>query len=331
MPWRARRACSGPIDNPHFAAHEIIVREYKDVFIAGQGLAIRAADYAIYRSTITQHTDYDLKFGVDLVQRAQAEGSSLRLDQPCVICVKPGEDNYGHWLIEMLPRAAYARSLGLVNLKYVVPDKPALAQVIRDSLQLLKIDESDIVPAKNPVQAHNAYGVYGMTQHGFFMSPKVLECLDEIGSKVRAASSNRIYVTRGDRHRRFQDEAGVCSLLKQYGYEVIDPAKLTLKQQIAAFKGAREIVGGMGAAMTNIAFARPDTKVTIFAPAAMSDNFYWFLTGIRGQQYQEIRCPAAPERKGLGRWDHDLAVPPQEVAAFLGLKASRRVRLFSWR
>ena len=316
MPADVRRACDWAWARPEFPAYDIIVRHYRWVLVSEQGLIFRRRDKSVYVASISQHSEADIHRNLLQVQEAERRDAVIKVHGPSVLCAKPGGDNYGHWLNEMLPRAHLARDLGIDGLKYLVPAaEPALAAVIRDSLAMIGVPESAIVPLAGPTWTEELYGVNGFTAHGVFMSPRTFDCLEEIAARLPPDGPRKIYVTRQGRSRKFAAEAGVGDAFRRKGFQVVDPARLSFRAQVQAFKGAREVAGCMGAGLTNIAFAREGARVTAFAPAEMADTFYWFLAGFRKQPYREVRCEVAPEPQGRGRRDHDLLIDPAEAVA----------------
>ena len=316
MPSDVRRVCDWVWGSWGFLPRDIAVRRYTDVFVANQGLVVRPVDRAVYVASISQHTELDLQIGLRQIEQAEGQGGAPTISGPCILCTKPGGDNYGHWLNEMLSRADVGRRLGLPQTKYLVPlAGPLLDAVIRDSLDLIGVPGDAIVPVDGPVRVEELYGVSDMTHHGIFMSPQVLRCLYRIKTRLEPDPPSRIYVTRQGRTRKFNDEAAVCEAFRREGYRIVDPGQLSFRSQVQAFMGATEVVGCMGAGLTNIGFAPTRIPVTAFAPAEMADTFYYFLAGLRRQSYREVRCRVSSTPQGLGLRDHDLLLDADEVVA----------------
>ncbi|HEV7438719.1 MAG TPA: hypothetical protein VGN94_03700 [Methylobacterium sp.] len=60
MPADVRNACRGAWAHGAYDERDVIVRHFQNVYLTNQGLVVRADDLAIYRSSISQHTHYDL-------------------------------------------------------------------------------------------------------------------------------------------------------------------------------------------------------------------------------------------------------------------------------
>lgn len=75
----------------------------------------------------------------------------------------------------------------------------------------------------------------------------------------------RIYISRSQASgRRKFNEDDIFAVLEKYGFVTIYPEKYSITQQIALFNNAEFIVGGAGAALTNLLFCQPSCKVIAF-------------------------------------------------------------------
>jgi capsular polysaccharide biosynthesis protein len=78
----------------------------------------------------------------------------------------------------------------------------------------------------------------------------------------------RIFISRknASRRRKFNEEA-VMQLVSEFGFEAVFPEKLSVADQISLFNQAEWIMGGSGAAFTNLLFCSNSTKVIIISRA----------------------------------------------------------------
>ena len=72
----------------------------------------------------------------------------------------------------------------------------------------------------------------------------------------------RKYVTSGRRHFN-EDACMACA--KEFGFEIVFPEFLTLEQQIGLFNNAEMIIGGSGAAFTNLIYCKKGVKVIVLS------------------------------------------------------------------
>src|SRR5208283_2091035 len=239
------------------------------------------------------------------------------LADPHVLCIKRGISNYGHWLMEMLPKAFLCRLYGIPG-KIIIPDpKGQLKSVIRESMAMLQINEEQVLCMNfSPIHFDSVVVVDGLTAHGVYMSPLVINCADALSARVRGGSAKKLLVTRnGVASRRLINEDDVWQRAVTAGYSLLDTSRLSLSEQIATFLNATHIVGVMGAALTNVVFAPRGASVLNFAPATMPDTFFWFIAGLKGQHYAEVRCRQVGPIKGVARWDTDLEVNSDDIDA----------------
>ena len=87
----------------------------------------------------------------------------------------------------------------------------------------------------------------------------------------------RIFLSRRNAspQRKFNEEA-VIQLLSEFGFEVVFPEKMPIADQISLFNQADCIIGGSGAAFTNLLFCNHLTKAIILSRAYF--NFSGFST-----------------------------------------------------
>ena len=265
----------------------------RDVYVCDEGLVFDAQG-RLFRSTIAQHSTEEIEIAARAVRAAREAGAVPAHAGPAVLCKKIGSFNFGHWLLEMWPRAVLARMhLALPDLRYVVhAHERALRQVMLGCLALAGIREAAVIETpRAPQFFEDLILIDGVAMHGDYMSPLAVTCLEPLIAGVPAGHAERLYVTRRDvGWRKFLNEDAMIRIAEKEGYMVIDPGQMGLMQQIGMFRGARRVVGVTGAAMTNTVFMPPGGRVGLFVPASMPDNFFWFISQIRRHHYAEYRC-----------------------------------------
>ncbi len=300
-----------------YPEHQVEAFCLRHVIVAEWGLVLDRAGRP-YRRSVAQHAQQNV-VNAWLAMAQPKEIPPLRGRH--VLCAKPGATNYGHWLLEMLPKAWLAvHRLGLGEVTFIVHDVPdPLRQVMLDSMALLGIAPGRLVfRGTAPVAAEELILIDGLTDHGGYMSPLVMRCADHLARRVVPVGPQRLYVSRaGAGARSFANDHEVEAAARADGWTVVRPGELTLLQQIALFRGATAIAGVMGAGLTNAAFALPGTALINFAPATMPDTFFWFIAALRGLAYTEIRCMQRPDRPGLPASDQKLILPVAEFRALL--------------
>ena len=288
-----------------FEPRDVVIRVARDVFVAAEGLVFDG-DGQVLRYSIRQHEPDMLEQAAGAVRRAIAGEAVVRHEMPLVLGKKRGAANYGHWMIEMLPMLHLALSrLADRRIGVLVHDvsEPMLGQIMQQTLRRLGVEDRRVrVSGLEPVFVRELIMVEGMTEHGSYMSPLVRDCHDRLMHGIAGGGVERVFLARGaGLGRNFQDEAHMTRLAAERGYTVVSPAGLGLEGQIALMRDARLVAGVMGAAMTNLIYARAGCSAAVFAPASMPDTFFWFIANLCGLRYQEIRCAQSGPGNGWNR------------------------------
>ena len=304
-----------------FEERRVRVLWLRDVWVAKEGLVFDR-DGALYHQTVTQHSADWIADAQAAVLEAIARGNTAPdRDGPVVLCKKRGVGNYGHWMMEMLPKAHLVHNrLPELNARFLVAHAPGhLNDSMAFSLSMLGIDLArTLVADDTPWRFADLVVVDGLSEHGVYMSPLALEAADAVARNVAPAGKDRLFVTRqATGFRRVVDEDALIAHAQARGYTMVEPGLLPLPEQVALFKGATRIVGTMGAAMTNIVFAPPGASVVTLTPAGMPDTFFWFIATLRGLDYTEVRCAQDGPVRGIMPWDTDLILDPKDRDSIL--------------
>ena len=97
-------------------------------------------------------------------------------------------------------------------------------------------------------------------------------------SACKISTTNKLYLRRGPLARRpLHGEEYLERALLQRGFDVLDAAALQLPECIATFAKADWVVAPHGAALTNIVFSRPGTKVVELLPGPLENYGHYSL------------------------------------------------------
>ena len=299
-----------------FAERPVKISVLNDVYVAEEGLVFDAHGN-LYAGSITQHAAAEIQNGYEKVRTTLRSGETTPVAGTVVLCKKRGAANFGHWLMEMLPKA-YLVKLYLQgeDTRYLVPSVTgALRDVVNDSLAMLNIPRAITIASGNEVLSIGTLLlVEGLTEHGVYMSPLVMGGIDSLSARVPGTNIGKVFVTRpGNAARRLLNEEALVERALARGYILVDTATMNLADQVKTFKNAHHVVGVMGAAMTNIAFAPRGARITNLAPAKMPDTFFWFIAGLRNQRYEEVRCAQSGSIQGVADWDRDMILQETDL------------------
>lgn len=122
--------------------------------------------------------------------------------------------------------------------------------------------------------------------------------------RVRDRTGELLYVSRNESSmRRILNENDLLPGLRDMGFHIISPGKLSLTEQIEAFRNARVVLAPHGAGLTNILFCRPNTTLieifpeggvhgSAFLRIASQLNFnYYFVVGQKVENRQSRKNP----------------------------------------
>ena len=121
---------------------------------------------------------------------------------------------------------------------------------------------------------------------------------------TRDRTGELLYVSRNESSmRRILNENDLLPGLRDMGFHIISPGKLSLPEQIEAFRNARVVLSPHGAGLTNIMFCRPNTTLieifpeggvhgSAFLRIASQLNFnYYFIVGQKVENRQSKKNP----------------------------------------
>lgn len=289
-----------------FQPHPVHIVRLYDVYVTGEGL-IFDKHKSLITESITQHTSAECEQAFERVRSAVNVPVEWLAS---VLLRKRGDGNYGHWMIEALPKLWISEGAAKVEACVVPKTIGPMREVMRtavdrsaSSYPFIETDNDQVLFFKQLLF------VDGLTHHGVYMSPLALSRVDRIAGCAHN-TGRKIYVSRHGAARNIANEHGVETALKCRGFEIINPGSMALQEQIDTFASSDVVVGVMGAGMTNTMFCRPGTKVINLSPATMPDTFFYFISVHRGLAYTEIR---GQNMDGGDGWDQPFIAPLPEL------------------
>lgn len=217
--------------------------------------------------------------------------------------------NYYHWLVEVLPRLTAARGLppGYEDLPLLVPhfdpgsSLEAALLVLAGERRLIRLEARRLHRVGRLVLIDGQAARLGSDDsnppapgshaiHGALMQEHRHLLLDGLGLSASAnrpvdpGEGRRIFLTRPVDGRRTYNQSEVEAALEPLGFESIDPSTLPFPEQARLFQDAAVICGPSGAALTNLLFVRPGSRVLTwwFFPAVGQMAFWSNLAALSG-------------------------------------------------
>jgi capsular polysaccharide biosynthesis protein len=315
-----RRSDSGTVTGPDWACALIRSRAaetvavplagvvtLENVVVCGEGVVCKEMPDGLKVVTETLHnacSDVSLRqISRDSEGTLSIRGSLCtyeRLSGPHVCLRQICDANYGHWLLECLPRMALvAEHFDLAGLKILVSrNSPQMRRIMQETLACFGIRSEQLVEVRNnrPVAVDQLIYPLPMTIHPWVKAPRVIEILESIGASIAedCPAPRRLYVSRaGAGRRQLLNEAEVLRVLDPYGFTIVHPERLSFAEQVRMFSRAEVIVGNYGAALTNAVFAPRGVTLLALTTQMMGDDFFWDLTNLKDGRYYSLHGPAA--------------------------------------
>ena len=187
------------------------------------------------------------------------DGAAVRRISGSAVCIfGPGYNVYGHWLVDFLPRLHVLSRAGydLARLRFVLPhDCPVFAFNLLGSIgvsaeQLVFYDHvaervqfDELVVPTNLRTGGRLHSLFASATRGWVN--RVLPDESD-GSPVARLFVSRA-LTRSERN--LGNRAVIEQLARAAGLEIVHPETLSPQDQIALFRGARQVVGEYGSGL----------------------------------------------------------------------------------
>lgn len=227
------------------------------------------------------------------------------------------DTNYFHFLLNSVARLAYLRASPAIAQpdRYLVSGP--VTDFLADAFALFGIDRAQLIgltagscyrPAR--LQAPS------LVEHPFivpdhicaFLRDTVLAALPPAAGPAR----RRLFIDRSDAPvRRVANLDELRPLLEAFGFEIVRLSGLSLRQQAALFRSAELVLANHGAALSNLVFCAPGTRVLQVLAPGMLEREYRTLSA-HGQLRHDYLVAefATPADLHQPLKQRDLVLPP---------------------
>lgn len=196
---------------------------------------------------------------------------------------------YGHWLVDLLPRAVLARAT-VGNLHLAVSENaPRFAYKLLAEFGF----ESNLikVPPRALVRARQLVGAPFMRQESFVRSQFSVFRSAALALRCPAEPDLKVYVSRSGiakRSRLLWNCDEVEQIFRASGFQILHPQNLPLPEQIDIFSKARVLAGEEGSGLHSSVFAPDSCKVIIMKSASNGSTIQQALCDRSGQKTQYL-------------------------------------------
>ncbi len=199
--------------------------------------------------------------------------------------------NYGHMLVEVLPKLLHIRAMGVERFSLLFPWSSLMfLPAVRFAAGVLGLDFEHVTCFNNQVlRVDEVLWVGPVAQHDRRKSQTLRDLARLLAAAAPAsASPRRLYVTRpAGAIRPIANQAELEGLARAHGYHVVEPGTLSFPEQIGLFHGADHVLGPMGAALTNSVFMRAGARVSMFTNRRV-DPFYYDIARLMGLRFDWV-------------------------------------------
>ncbi len=254
------------------------------------------------------HTTYQLTH----LDAAPLPGITLTL------AAMSAEKNYFHLLLNSLARLAYLSALPA----HLSPDRYLISgpvtPFISEALALFRIDRARIIGTTDfPASRPELLLAPPLVNHPFVVPAQVCEFLHRsiVGARPVPTQRRRIFIDRSDAcYRRIVNFDDLLPTLNSLGLEPIQLAGRSLAEQAALFHDASLVVANHGAALSNLVFCSPGTRVIQILAPGMMEREYRTISHHGHLQHDYLVAQFAHSSDAhLPRKDRDLILSPDSL------------------
>jgi len=221
-------------------------------------------------------------------------------------CFIGNNSNYFHWLLEDIPNTEAVTGGSEYDDVPILVDRNAASWQL-DLLSRVGVVRSRLCPVdfSRPVSVPHLVLPPRLSKN-LVVHPEAVRFLRERlvpgASAAAVRPGKRLYLTRGSAavKRGFLNESEVIDRLKDAGFAIVDPGGMTIDDQIELFSDVEIIAAPGGAALSNLVFAPPATKVLAFSADAILSETFTSLASAIGQSY--VLCAGASLARADRYW-----------------------------
>lgn len=241
--------------------------------------------------------------------------------------------NYGHWLLEFVPRLLWFNDNACPS-DFPICIDDHMPETHRQIVELLNTRERPILPLPAQATQFHELGIAPVSTFFPFdskpgvpvydaiwpadvlhaMRRAVLDRLASRGVDLRPSRRKIVLSRRDFAQRQLLNEKEIIDVLKPQGFEVVYPEKLSFAEQVTLYHTAATIVGSASSALTNCIFCNPKARVIALIHENRSFNFRGYSSMIRssGADLLFIRGKTAPS-SATHAFHANYSVSPDQV------------------
>ena len=226
-------------------------------------------------------------------------------------------ENYFHWLMDILPKIRIFTSNYSINkINYLYVGNLTSSQ--KESLKLIGIKKKQIIKSK--IYKHIYAKKLFFVTHPWYSKGRFHDQSNNLPSwqiiwiketflkfKKKFRISKNIYIDRTDSkfsHCQIINNLELKEYLKKKNFKIVKLTNQSFVKQIYMFWNANNIIGAHGAALTNLVFCKPKTKVIELKPFGHPGKYYQRISKVNNLHY----CLIESQKKYLKNKNGDIFV-----------------------
>ncbi len=247
---------------------------------------------------------------------SMATPREVSLDGPVItLAAMAAGGNYFHFLFNSVARLVYLpQPRDIPPLTRWLVNGP-VTPLVAEAFALFGLDPQQLID----VNAAPAWRVADLLappliQNQFVVPPHACEFLRRhvLPHTTCRERRRRIFVDRSDAPRRqIANLRSLEAALERFGVEVVQLTGLSLVDQASLFRSAELVIANHGAALSNLVFCEPRTRVIQILAPGMMEREYRTLSHHGGLRHDYLVAPfARADDEHLPVKDRDLALDP---------------------
>lgn len=234
---------------------------------------------------ISEDEKYEISSFRGNASNLSSKNSTIEIKNGVHLVSDWGGTNYWHWIISSLSRLCLLTDVPDDSI-YII--NSLNNKFVLDSLRVMGIDPKKCVEA-DKFQCAYCKKLFLPSPMGDFDKIGLLFLRNKIRERIIPEQNypSRVYISRR-KNRMVENETEVTDLLKKIGFVVIKCEDLSFEEQVKTFSNADVVIAPHGAGLTNLLFAKDNTKVLELRSPQYFGRCYYYLSNHLGFQYYSL-------------------------------------------
>jgi capsular polysaccharide biosynthesis protein len=250
-------------------------------------------------------------------------------------------DQFGHWMLEHLPRYLAASLSGalprvpvLIEAEMPKTHRQALELMVPDGVEIIELPPFATArvrrlwyaPSPKYCRVGELYNErfkweYFATPPGRF-TPLIQEMVGRADrATARPTGADRVFLGRKSANHQLVNHAAIAAAAQARGFQIVYPERLDFAEQVRLLRHARFVVGPSGSAMYLAFFARPETKLCLLTYVEDVLATQAEMTGVFNAIGLDVTVltGACTRRDNSYPWNSDFEIEEEAFCRFLDI------------